>query len=308
MNFQQFKDEYLKIVNFKNKDFKNFVNFVSRNYRFKRIFRYKKQFAIFVPHQIISNVVLCSHFDTVIDNGKVYIDRKKEVFFGAIKGDCRAGVLMMLKLSEKGRISILFNGEETGAWGVRKFCEKFNYIQEKIPELRNISFFIEFDRKGRGQFICYNHDNKDLKNLFIENGFIEEEGIFSDISVIEENLNYCGINLSIGYYNNHTEYELLKFEDWLYTYEKVQPIISKFYDKFEFVEKIKRKYWDFDFDRHIYYEQKEIEKDWDKLKKYLGYCEWCGSLKEVAFDSYFQGYLCKDCYFEVREELSQEYF
>ncbi len=334
-NFKNFERDYLELANFRNREFNQYCGFVSKKFGLRYLKR-KKKFAIFFPEKINSNVILCSHYDSVCEDGEIFTDYEKEVLFGNVKGDDRAGNLLMFNLSKIfGNICILFNGEESGGWGVKDFCDKFEKIKEKIPEFNNIPFFLEFDRRGRMEFVRYNNDNKDLKEIFENCGFEEHYGSYSDISDIEKELKICGINVSCGYYNAHTNFELVSFSDWMETWNNIIPIITKSYNKFEYKEKsIYEKYGygfgynsiNYEFDDYcdmcgcyikskngkycetcakiIKEEMSLISKEWEGLKKYASLCDYCGHYHtETVYLQDFGGMVCKKCFIEIKKDL-----
>lgn len=172
-----------------------------------------------------SPYMLVAHLDTVhsklcstivkknvlITKGKV---KYQDTFLSSpegIGGDDRCGVILILAaLLSDSRIrpSILFtHGEEVGGFGVRTFCK--DYIS-----LDNVNFFIEIDRRGSNDTVCYSDDNKELTKAIESFGYFKNAwGSFTDISVLMPHFKISGVNLSSGYYQAHTVSEYVSMVD-----------------------------------------------------------------------------------------------
>ena len=161
------------------------------------------------------NVMLTAHLDTV-QNQKgakvIYVSHINNKHYlwspNGIGGDDRCGILVIKRLIEKGyKPTVLFcDKEEIGGVGSREFNEKY---KDKL----NINCIIELDRKGNDNLVFYEENNKEWKNYLTNlTGWKEEVGSFSDICNLYD-LGCASVNLSVGYYNQHTKDEYIVLED-----------------------------------------------------------------------------------------------
>ena len=133
-------------------------------------------------------IALVAHLDTVhsIEPFQFFYDEKEMVMWSpqGLGADDRAGVILILSiLSEGYRPHLIFTtGEEHGGIGANKLVKDYNEVFYK----------------------CMNHSFIDYICSF---GFIFEEGSFTDICILGRNWNIAAVNLSVGYYNEHTKAE-----------------------------------------------------------------------------------------------------
>ena len=174
-------------------------------------------------------VALVAHMDIVFKdyslvNKEVYYDKEKNVMWSPEGAgfDDRAGLYAITRIIRDGFKPhvILLKDEEVGGVGASAFIEYQN-------PLKDVRFLIELDRNGADDCVFYDCDNPDFVT-YIENfGFIEDWGSFSDISVICPDWKIAGVNLSIGYKNEHTTSETLHVSHMLNTIRKVEKILSE---------------------------------------------------------------------------------
>lgn len=168
-------------------------------------------------------ILLVAHMDTVhrstptvckSEDGEIYMAPE------GIGGDDRAGIYAIMKIIEKYDCHVLFTqGEEIGGTGARAF------VQSGIKPV--VNFIIEPDRKGNNDAVFYDCGNDEFID-FVEKttGYKEQYGTFSDISIIAPSLDRAAVNLSIGYYNQHTSYEHIRMSD----VEKTIVVMGKLID------------------------------------------------------------------------------
>lgn len=184
---------------------------------------------IFYP-QKNAKLLLVAHLDTVhsekISNSDdIYYNNKKRTITATqgIGGDDRCGVYALLKiaLDSKNKPSILFcDKEEVGGYGASEFID---YLEDnKSCELvnnftNNLCKIIECDKAGFKTITRYDDDNDELINEFIKLGFKDVGGSFSDISIIAPALKISAVNVGVGYYNAHTQHEIINVDELLET-------------------------------------------------------------------------------------------
>ena len=141
-----------------------------------------------------------------------------------IGGDDRCGIYMIKQLVLDGyRPSILFcEDEEKGGIGSDKFSQT-----QYIEDLEDMNFLIELDRRGSEDAVFYDCDNHEFTKYIEETtGYMENWGTFSDICNLSEVCRIASVNLSCGYYNEHTTKEYVIFEEMLNTIDVVEKLLE----------------------------------------------------------------------------------
>jgi hypothetical protein len=170
-------------------------------------------------------VALVAHMDTVFKEPPTHIfyDKEKCVMWSpeGLGADDRAGIFAIIKILQAGlRPSVIFTtDEEVGALGAEKLVSD---LPKPYTELK---YIIQLDRRGSNDCVFYSCDNP----LFVEYvetfGFAENWGSFSDISVICPCWKVAGVNLSVGYDDEHTVAETLNTTHLLQTIAKVKKML-----------------------------------------------------------------------------------
>ena len=180
-------------------------------------------------------ICLVAHLDTVFENQKKDIITINNIITTKNQGlgaDDRAGVYMILKILEKGfRPHVIFTlGEEKNARGAFSIIKKYNYFPF------DIKFFIELDRKGRNECVFYDCHNSAFQKYIESFGYIRNSGTYTDIRVLCPAWGIAGVNVSCGYYHEHTLKEYLNLTDLDYSLNKVIKILESYEDipKFSF--------------------------------------------------------------------------
>lgn len=189
--------------------FNKMYAFVVNRYGKQNVHSSKGQY-IFVQGEL--PVCLVAHMDVVYSKplaaSSICLDSrspKKLWSPDGIRGDDRCGVYAIYSLIKNGGLKpsvILTCGEEIGCVGAIALCTLF----KNMPELySSINAFIELDRRGKGDIVRYSDHNVNLTNTIYINtdGFYPNHGSCSDISVLMTTTGISGVNLSVGYYNEH---------------------------------------------------------------------------------------------------------
>ena len=175
---------------------------------------------VFAPGEI--PVLLCAHMDTVHacipHQIHVNLNKKSQTVISAedgIGGDDRCGIYMVLQIAAKRKCSVLFlEDEEIGLVGAGKFTER------PLSWDLNYQYIMEFDRANRNDAVFYECDNPDFVSFIEKDGFYKEAfGSCSDISEIAPHIGCAAVNLSCGYYNQHTKTEYVIWEEMLSSVE-----------------------------------------------------------------------------------------
>ena len=176
---------------------------------------------LYAPGEI--PILLVAHLDTVhlLKPSEIYFDRMQSVLWSpqGIGGDDRCGVFMILKLIKKYKPYVLFTEqEERGAIGAEKAVE--------ILKQPDVKFIIELDRRGNNDCVFYECGNKEFQEYIEKFGFKTAIGSFSDISVLCDEWDIASVNLSSGYYKEHTNQEIINVNDMKNTYDRVIKILE----------------------------------------------------------------------------------
>lgn len=175
-------------------------------------------------------VCLVAHLDTVFPYMKEYIEMYYDSFERVMWSpqgagfDDRAGVAMIDQILQEGyRPHIIFTtGEESGGTGSRQLV----IDHKKIPFKLKPKFLIQLDRMGYDDCVFYCCNNKKFEKYINKFGFVTDIGTFTDISILMPSWQICGVNLSVGYYDEHTREERLFLEAWENTLVKVINILE----------------------------------------------------------------------------------
>ena len=171
-------------------------------------------------------VALIAHLDTVFpySPSHIYYDRVKNVMWSpeGLGADDRAGVYSIVQIIKSGyRPTIIFTtDEEVGALGAREIVKVF----PKAPT--ELKYIIQLDRRGYNDCVFYNCDNTNFEQYIESFGFMTKIGSFSDISVICPAWEVAGVNLSVGYYDEHSRSETLHVDEMLTTIQKVKNMLK----------------------------------------------------------------------------------
>jgi hypothetical protein len=123
-----------------------------------------------------------------------------------IGGDDRSGVYMVLQIIKEKRCHVLFcEDEERGRQGAKKFAQS-GFISSLTGEL---NYIIGLDRRGSNDAVFYQCDNRAFISFICSNGFTLEHGSVSDISVIAPVVGVAAVNISSGYYEEHSLHEYI---------------------------------------------------------------------------------------------------
>lgn len=195
-------------------------------------------------------VALIAHMDTVFHKPAehIYYDREENVIWSpeGLGADDRAGIFGIIKILQSGRRPsvILTTDEEKGGLGAYALCKQ---VPQPFTELK---YLIELDRRGSNDCVFYECDNKDFETYVNSFGFKSAWGTFSDISTICEKWKIAGVNLSIGYFDEHNKYETLFPLYMLNTITRVKKMLddSVNVEQFEFVPSMSYYKWSKNYD------------------------------------------------------------
>lgn len=182
---------------------------------------------LFVEGKRKDKVLLVAHADTVWDTryGKFVASSQQDLSVdssiwnrcGGLGADDRAGCAMIWLMKDLGHSILIVDGEEYGMKGSNFLMRENKDIAEKIN--KNHQFAIQLDRRNGRDFKCYGVGTNQFRN-YVEQitGYQEpNRQSYTDICVLCQEV--TGVNLSIGYHNEHTLSEYLVLAEWKHTLE-----------------------------------------------------------------------------------------
>lgn len=169
-------------------------------------------------------VLLVAHIDTVhsCKPQQIFHDKEVAVLWSpdGLGADDRAGVWAILQLLRRGhRPHILFtDGEEVGGIGADDAAD--------MLDAPDVKYIIQLDRRGAHDAVYYGCDSKDFEAYITKHGFSTASGSFSDISILCPAWGIAGVNLSVGYYNEHGSAEYLMLPELRSTVDAVSSLLD----------------------------------------------------------------------------------
>lgn len=190
---------------------------------------------VYVPGTRPDKVLLVAHSD-VVPKFPRKIGFARGFYFSTdtnngIGADDRAGCNILWKLRNMGHSLLIPNAEESGCKGSRFLTKSKDWIDE----ISKHQFAIQFDRRQSKDLVSYSVGSSDFTK-YLESkmpGYKGCSGSHTDICVLcdawkhEKNMAPCAVNISIGYYHEHTSNECLNIRQWnstlSYVYELLKP-------------------------------------------------------------------------------------
>lgn len=171
-------------------------------------------------------IALTAHMDTVFDKPvkDMFYDTRKNVIWSpeGLGADDRAGVYAIIQILRSGLKPhiILTTDEEKGCLGAGELA--------KLPcPFKDLKYIIELDRRGTNDCVFYDCENPEFVNYVERFGFTEAYGSFSDICEFCPTWGVAGVNLSIGYKDEHSYQELLFVSPMFATIDKVKRMLQE---------------------------------------------------------------------------------
>jgi hypothetical protein len=172
-----------------------------------------KQF-VYIPGTRKDKVLLVSHADTVFNElpttvveNNIIKSKNPKVGIGA---DDRAGIAILWEMKDSGHSILIPNGEERGGVGSNFLMQDKGWENE----INSHQFAIEFDRCNSKDLVFYDVGSPNLLKYLKESykGYEFQYGSYTDISDLCTNM--AGVNVSVGYYRQHSSSETLVIPEW----------------------------------------------------------------------------------------------
>lgn len=172
-------------------------------------------------------IALVAHMDTVFSSPveNLYYDPRRNVMWSSegLGADDRAGIfaILYILLHTKFRPHIILTTDE------EKGCLGADALAKYKCPFDNLKYLIQLDRRGANDCVFYDCYCPQFVEYVESFGFVENYGTFSDISSLCPAWNVCGVNLSIGYENEHSIREILHVGQMLSTIDKVIKMLQE---------------------------------------------------------------------------------
>ena len=181
-------------------------------------------------------ILLIAHMDTVhkeVPRFFIYTKNNNKLSSPqGLGGDDRCGIYMILEIIKEIDCSVLFvEDEEIGCVGSMKFV--IDYEDKKI-KLPTFNYLVEFDRRNANDAVYYDLDNKEFEKFITDSSgghFKTALGTCSDISEIAPVLEVAAVNLSCGYYKEHTFETYVMISEMKTNIEKAKMILKTAVEK-----------------------------------------------------------------------------
>ena len=175
-------------------------------------------------------IMLCAHMDTVHKDPvkTIWVSNTGRIWSPqGIGGDDRCGIYtILMNLTKEKKPYILFTeDEEIGCIGAQRFADDVELGTIDRDDI-DIHMIIEIDRKNANDSVYYDCDNEEFEEYINKFGFKTAWGSCSDISYVAPALGIAAVNLSSGYYDQHTLEETIDIADLYDTIRRVRKIVE----------------------------------------------------------------------------------
>ena len=158
---------------------------------------------------------------------------KSGIQCGLNADDCN-GILVALQLLETlPNLKVCFTTqEEMGGKGAQEAANNIEFFLD-------VQYLIQADRRGNNDLITYTNGINSASKKFVEDiqplmdkyNYSEGVGTFTDIGVLADELLISGVNVSCGYYNEHTFKEICNISELNNCLNFIYDIIISLNDK-----------------------------------------------------------------------------
>ncbi len=189
---------------------------------------------VFVKGNREDAATIIAHADTVFSNFGEHDFIEEDGIIKSTTPNCglgaddRAGCAILWLLKDSGHHLLITDGEERGQIGARWLMREHKDIASIIHQS---SFMMQFDRRHGTDYKVYHIPVTEEFKQYIESetGYTEpNKGSFTDIvSLCNHPDSCCGVNLSVGYRNEHYPDENLNIQEWENTLQIATKMLAK---------------------------------------------------------------------------------
>lgn len=184
-------------------------------------------------------VLIVAHADTVWEDRKISVLKSKGCLYSGfmhtgIGADDRAGCAIAYKMASLGHSVLIVSGEEKGCLGSGDITEDKAWLKT----LEGHAFAVQFDRRDSNDLVYYQVGTPEFKKYVGGHmkKYNEEPGSFTDIGTLCPSIGVCGVNISVGYYNEHSPDEILDLNEWYGTLVAATEWLKKPQTTFPYVQ------------------------------------------------------------------------
>ena len=219
--------------------------------------------------------LLSAHMDTVqreddtVWMPSIKINKKKWTISytdSIIWWDDKCGIALAMQLYEKywNRVSLIFSRqEEVGHLWASEFC------RNHLDLLKSCKYCLVLDRRWKWDIIsesnwyCSKEFQEEIVRCTKEFGYAPEHWLLSDANAYSKYIN-C-VNLSVGYYNAHTDKEYIVIDELKNAFNAVCSIIDNFQWEYDIYKEPERKnyYWNYGYSYWYSYGYWNRENEYD---------------------------------------------
>lgn len=256
--------------------------------------------------------ILSAHMDTVRKEKDFCIgaflnesEDDKILSGGILGGDDKCGVYIILKVLEIGRkVNFIFSrDEEIGCLGIKALVKPNSVENKEVTEkIKNSLWCLVLDRRGNSDIICEQNDygtiefEKALEKISNEGnfGYKGARGLCSDANYICDYISTA--NLSVGYYNPHSDKEYILKSDLQKALDYTLAIIDGLKEQFVAPEPKPYNYYyngyryGYGYDYYGYYNGYNYGKSKSQGKKTKDKDDDDYSYEYPGYDDEFDGY------------------
>jgi len=173
-----------------------------------------------------NKVLLVAHADTVWDVNYLHKTQKQNELIlkdntiysfsneHGIGADDRAGCAIIYLLQKLGHSILITNGEEHGRIGSKWLMNSIENRDIACEINNDHNFVIQFDRRNSSDYKCYDVGTVEFSEYVEKSTGYSEPDRFSFTDIVTLCKSIPGVNLSVGYYHEHTKNEILNIADW----------------------------------------------------------------------------------------------
>lgn len=252
--------------------------------------------------------ILVAHTDNVLSGEKEPVfDLNRRCIFGRNHGigfDDKAGIIAIISLwrhFKEQKFRIIFPAdEESGGIGSGAMDSAW---------YSDAAWILELDRRGNKDFIQESGGERlcsdEFAQKFVDMGFEIANGIFTDVNVFKPNANWINMaNISIGYYEPHTDKEYLDTVAFEQIVDKVSQFISADYTFEDDKPDEKPSFNSYNYETN----------GWDNggvsSMPTTRHCDNCGGLcnsSAIIYNQYGERFCCRKCMEEFEDEVYNNY-
>jgi hypothetical protein len=195
--------------------------------------------------------------DPAIEDGIIFSNS----FRHGIGADDRSGLAILWLLKDMGHSILVVDGEERGMIGSSWLMSHNKDIGDRLNDIH--SFVIQFDRRGSHDFKCYDVGSDPFRQYLSDKTGYKEPERYSFTDIVTLCTKITGVNLSVGYYHEHTQREMLVISEWQNTLDIVRVwLTEEDLPRFEIQKTISDPY-----DSYYGFDSDDFIARWDKYQQ-----------------------------------------